>query len=132
MPPPLVMKTALTHAAFGLLILPYKFGSAMLLLDCIIHLYFADVSPNSTKTSRIFTVSVPEPLANLPTTLNIYNYTGGANMPVVYYWNHMMLIDTSKINMTPITKSIDPPLINGPKLYVKHPPLMQTTITVDG
>ncbi|KAG0629756.1 hypothetical protein M758_1G127600 [Ceratodon purpureus] len=131
MPPPLVMQTALTPATLGPLVLPYKYGSATLPIDCAIFLYFTDVSLTSTATSRIFSVTVPGPFANEPYTINIYNYTGGANKPAVFFWNNMTVSDTSVITMTPTPTSIDPPLVSAAELFAKFPALVQTTDIAD-
>jgi len=132
-PPSAVMQTAITPSNLSNLVIPYGYGSASTPIDCVYYLYFAEISATATASSRTFTVTIPNTPAVPISNINIYNFTGGVNKPVVYYWTNMTMTDTSAVTLALTTPpSVDPPLVNGAELFAKFPTLTLPTNADDG
>ncbi|KAG0569923.1 hypothetical protein KC19_6G125300 [Ceratodon purpureus] len=114
MPPSAVMKTASSPAVLGpetYLGLIFTLLSAYPSPDTVLNLYFAEISTNSSATSRAFNISLN---ANTPVvTENPYIDAGGALKADVKSFIGWGAYTTLGITLTPLPTATDPPLLNG-------------------
>ena len=133
MPPSAVMQTALSPTVLGsltylssLFTVLNKYPNA----DIVLNLYFADIDPKSTATSRAFNISLD---ANFPmVTENPYADAGGAlkaDVKSLIGWGQYTNLG---ITLIPLPTSTDPPLLNAVEILVPNILSQATTNATDG
>ena len=96
-------------------------------------IYWAELDPNATVTSRQFTIHVPGFAPDLP--VNVYNYTGGLysvlDVPL-WYSNFHLTPQTSKFVQYSTPTSVYGPILNALELFAITDVISSTTTLIDG
>jgi hypothetical protein len=133
MPPSAVMQTALSPAVLGpqtYLEIFFSVLNSYPNADNVLNLYFAEIDPKSTATSRAFNISMD---ANFPmVTENPYVDAGGAlkaDVKSLIGWGQYTNLG---ITLIPLPTATAPPLLNAVEVLIPAVLSQATTNATDG
>jgi hypothetical protein len=99
---------------------------------CYLALYFAEIDPRAVNQSRVFDFIVNGELSLGEANISIVNLAGGLYRAYEIQKTHVMLNDTSTIQLVHHTDSVLGPILNGVELFHLTANVGLRTFAADG
>ncbi len=132
MVPEIVMQNVAYWPTYNLSYSPTASGLGSSSVPCYLALYFAEIDPRAVNESRVFDFVVNREISLGEANISIVNITGGVYRAYEIQKTHVMLNDTSTIELVRHTDSILGPILNGVELFQLTGKVGFRTFAADG